>query len=79
MKAACEAGSHVFLTYDEDVLRCAGGLEASGMTALRPEQLLEHLSEVGELEPLEAADTKSLLPDISAFGRFYSLVGPNGE
>jgi len=79
VKAALEGASHVFLTYDEDVLRCSAGLEASGMTAFRPEQLLAHLSDAGELEPLHAEDTHGLLPDISAFGRFYSLVGPNGE
>jgi hypothetical protein len=43
-KSAFEAGCHVLLTEDGDVLKCHVTMHERGMAVLRPARLLEHLA-----------------------------------
>lgn len=72
--AACEAGCHVFLTLDRDILRSHEGYTAHGMAVLTPGRLLEELDASSELriEP----DFSRPCPDLSALSRFYGLWPP---
>ncbi|MDQ4144701.1 MAG: hypothetical protein M3198_13350 [Actinomycetota bacterium] len=72
-QAALNAGCHVLLTEDKDMLRSHPSLLGNGMGVMRPRQLLEALDASGELEPV---DTGAVWPDLSALGRLYSLKGP---
>jgi hypothetical protein len=74
VRAALEAGCHVFLTQDRGILRSHGTLEPRGLSILRPGELLEALDGTGELEPVTSP--YGPVPDLAALSRFYSPRSP---
>jgi hypothetical protein len=67
VEAALNAGCHVFLTEDRDILKCHATLREHGLAVLRPSQALEALDAVGELEPVRSALDPA--PDLSTLAR----------
>jgi hypothetical protein len=49
-RAAYDAGCHIFLTSDKDILKCHPSLFSHGMAVLSPRQLIDALGRSGELE-----------------------------
>lgn len=74
LRAALQAGCHVFMTEDRGILRSHLTLRAYGIAVLRPSEVLESLDATRELEPVSSA--YGPVPDISALARFYSLRAP---
>ncbi len=70
VRAAYDAGCHVFLTTDKDVLKSHASLFRHGLAILSPAELLEALDESGELDSTRGGDF--LLPDLSTLSRLYA-------
>jgi hypothetical protein len=71
---AFEAGCHIFLTADKQILRCHSSFFRQGMAILNPTQLLEALDDSDELD--DCASPENLLaPDLSVLSRFYGAFG----
>jgi hypothetical protein len=76
-KAALDAGCHVLLTEDRDILKSHDSLATAGMAVMRPAELMGALEGTGELEPVRSPHEP--VPDLSALARFYSLRAPGAE
>lgn len=74
VRSAFDAGCHVFLTEDKDVLRCHPTLLPLGMAVMRPQDLLVELDGSDELEPIGSPFGPS--PDMQALATFYELMSP---
>lgn len=70
VKAAYDAGCHVFLTADKGVLKCHSSLFEKGLAVMSPTQLLDALDNSGELGGTRGGN--SLLPDLSTLSRLYA-------
>jgi hypothetical protein len=70
-EAAFDAGCHVFLTAEKDILkRCHESLFAHGMAVLSPTQLIDALARSGELE--SDFGRHSPAPDLSTLSVLYA-------
>lgn len=65
-------GCYVFLTEDRGVLRHARTLFGWGLAALRPGELLDHLSDASELD--HSGHGYLLVPDLLPLARFYAIT-----
>lgn len=74
VRSAFDAGCHVFLTEDKDVLRCHPTMLPRGMAVMRPQDLLTELDATDELEPIGSPSDPS--PDMQALATFYKLMSP---
>jgi hypothetical protein len=77
VRAAANAGAHVFLTTDEGVLRRAQAMRRFSLAILSPQELLLDLDESGELS--RAADGEALAPDLKSLAHFYAVFPQEGR
>lgn len=76
-KAALDAGCHVLLTEDRDMLKSHASLWRTGMAVMTPGEFMVELRDSGELEPVRSPDDPA--PDLSTLARFYSLRAPEAN
>lgn len=72
VRAALDAGVHVFLTADgRDILRRARDLARFSLAVMRPDQLLRALDASGELARIPLGQIPS--PDLQSLAHFYAV------
>jgi hypothetical protein len=75
VRAAHDAGCHVFVTTDKGILRCSEALAALGLAILSPVQLISALDASGELDDCPDPMTAPA-PDLAAISRLYAGFAP---
>lgn len=68
---ALTTGCHVFLTEDRGILRHAHTLFGWGLALFRPGELLDALTQAGELDPV--CTRYELAPDLLPLARFFAI------
>jgi hypothetical protein len=77
VRAAVDAGAHVFLTTDgRDILRRARDMARFSFAIMRPDQLLSALNSSGALAV--APPDEALIPDLQSLAHFYAVF-PQAE